>query len=415
MKKNIILLTICLLFLMTFISYSEENGINNIGKFKPKHILYVDNKVNANDYYFDEETESDFKSFIKEKTQNDNFTIISKTPFEITIKQNENKYLIKLDLPDYYYFDNFYRNNNGNGFIHPSILGQLHREHDFEWGSGEPIAQGSIFATTELGEEIEIPYYYPYTVAYDSEHGTYHHYNLKILKLKLCDTLTVNDFINKTSKIDKLKSIYIEENGIKEHYILECKEYGDSLKYQFGKFYGFYRKENESYGMWYELTGITEKNCEEEKKNETTEVHPLPTPKNEEVDNKITPSNIEKKVVNSNLKNKTTPSNIINKVTNSNITQDNKQNNTNQKQQTNYSQVKQNITQDNENTVVNDLNKKELSNEEKNKIENKINDVNKERDIKTSDNLLGNLFFIFSLIMITSGYLFVNYKKIKNK
>lgn len=91
----------------------------------------------------------------------------------------------------------------------------------------------------------------------------------------------------------------------------------------------------------------------------------------------------------------------------------NKQNNTNQKQQTNYSQVKQNITQDNENTVVNDLNKKELSNEEKNKIENKINDVNKERDIKTSDNLLGNLFFILSLIAMASGYLFVNYKKIR--
>ena len=52
-------------------------------------------------------------------------------------------------------------------------------------------------------------------------------------------------------------------------------------------------------------------------------------------------------------------------------------------------------------------------NEEKNKIENKINDVNKERDIKTSDNLLGNLFFIFSLIAMTSGYLFVNYKKIR--
>lgn len=415
MKKNTILLTIVLLFLMTFVSYSEENNVENIGKFKPKQIRYADNKVSADDYYFDEETENDFNNFVKEKTSNNNFTIISKKPDKIIIKENGNKYLIKLDLPDSYYFDNFYRRNDDNGFIHPSILGYLNRYRDFEWGSEQPISQGTIFATTELGEEIEIPYYYPYTVAYDSEHGTYHNYNLKILKLKLCDTLTVNDFINKTSKIDKLKSIYIEENGIKEHYILERKEYGDNLKYQFGKFYGFYRKDGESYGKWYELKGITEVNCEKEKKNEPIEVHPLPTPKNEEVDNKVTPSNINKKVTDSNLTNKTTPSNIINKVTNSNISKDNKENNTNQKPQTNYSQVKQNITQNNENAVTNDLNKKELSNEEENKIESKINDVNKTRNIKTSDNLLGNLFFILSLIAITSGYLFVNYKKIKNK
>ena len=404
MKKRFILLTFILLFLMTFISYSEENGVNNIGKFKPKHILYVDNKVNANDYYFDEETESDFKSFIKEKTQNDNFTIISKTPFEITIKQNENKYLIKLDLPDYYYFDNFYRKNDNNGFIHPSILELINQHLEFEWGTSSPIAKGIIYVTTETNKDVEIPLYYPNAYSYD----TYNMYYIKTLNTKLCNPLTIDDFTNKTSKIEQLKNIYAEENGVKYHYILDHVKYGSNLEYQFGEFYGFYKKEGEEEGRWYKLKGVTEKNCEKEKKNE-------PNPKNEEVDNKITPSNIEKKVVNSNLKNKTTPSNIVNKVTNSNITQDNKQNNTNQKQQTNYSQVKQNITQDNENTVVNDLNKKELSNEEKNKIENKINDVNKERDIKTSDNLLGHLFFIFSLIMITSGYLFVNYKKIRNK
>lgn len=389
---------------MTFISYSEENGVNNLGKFKPKHILYVDNKVNANDYYFDEETENDFKSFIKEKTQNDNFTIISKTPFEITIKQNENKYLIKLDLPDYYYFDNFYRRNDNNGFIRPSILESIDQHLEFEWGTSSPIAKGIISVTTETNKDVEIPLYYPNAYSYD----TYNMYYIKTLNTKLCNPLTIDDFTNKTSKIEQLKNIYAEENRVKYHYVLDHVKYGSNLEYQFGEFYGFYKKEGEEEGRWYKLKGVTEKNCEEEKKNK-------PNPKNEEVDNKITPSNIEKKVVNSNLKNKTTPSNIINKVTNSNITQDNKQNNTNQKQQTNYSQVKQNITQDNENTVVNDLNKKELQNEEKNKIENKINDVNKERDIKTSDNLLGNLFFIFSLIAMTSSYLFVNYKKIKNK
>ena len=404
MKKRFILLTVILLFLMTFISYSEENGVNNIGKFKPKHILYVDNKVNANDYYFDEETESDFKSFIKEKTQNDNFTIISKTPFEITIKQNENKYLIKLDLPDYYYFDNFYGKNDDNDFIRPSILELINQYLEFEWGTSSPIAKGIISVTTETNKDVEIPFYYPNAYSYD----TYNMYYIKTLNTKLCNPLTIDDFTNKTSKIEQLKNIYAEENRVKYHYVLDHVKYGSNLEYQFGEFYGFYKKEGEEEGRWYKLKGVTEKNCEEEKKNE-------PNPKNEEVDNKITPSNIEKKVVNSNLKNKTTPSNIINKVTNSNITQDNKQNNTNQKQQTNYSQVKQNITQDNENTVVNDLNKKELSNEEKNKIENKINDVNKERDIKTSDNLLGILFFIFSLIAMTSSYLFVNYKKIKNK
>ena len=388
---------------MTFISYSEENGVNNLGKFKPKHILYVDNKVNANDYYFDEETENDFKSFIKEKTQNDNFTIISKTPFEITIKQNENKYLIKLDLPDYYYFDNFYRRNDNNGFIRPSILESIDQHLEFEWGTSSPIAKGIISVTTETNKDVEIPLYYPNAYSYD----TYNMYYIKTLNTKLCNPLTIDDFTNKTSKIEQLKNIYAEENRVKYHYVLDHVKYGSNLEYQFGEFYGFYKKEGEEEGRWYKLKGVTEKNCEEEKKNK-------PNPKNEEVDNKITPSNIEKKVVNSNLKNKTTPSNIINKVTNSNITQDNKQNNTNQKQQTNYSQVKQNITQDNENTVVNDLNKKELQNEEKNKIENKINDVNKERDIKTSDNLLGNLFFIFSLIAMTSSYLFVNYKKIKN-
>lgn len=411
MKKRFILLTFILLFLMTFISYSEENGVNNIGKFKPKHILYVDNKVNANDYYFDEETESDFKSFIKEKTQNDNFTIISKTPFEITIKQNENKYLIKLDLPDYYYFDNFYRKNDNNGFIRPSILELINQHLEFEWGTSSPIAKGIISVTTETNKDVEIPLYYPKAYSYD----TYNMYYIKTLNTKLCNPLTIDDFTNKTSKIEQLKNIYAEENRVKYHYVLDHVKYGSNLEYQFGEFYGFYKKEGEEEGRWYKLKGVTEKNCEEEKKNEPTEVHPLPTPKNEEVDNKVTPSNIEKKVTNSNLTNKTTPSNIVNKTTNSNTPQDNKQNNTNQKQQTNYNQVKQSITQNNKNTVVNDENKKELSDEEKNKIENKINDVNKERDIKTSDNFLENLFFIFSLIAITSGYLFVNYKKIRNK
>lgn len=415
MKKNIILLTICLLFLMTFISYSEENNVENIGKFKPKQIRYVDNKVSADDYYFDEETKNDFNNFVKEKTSSNNFTIISKKPDKIIIKENGNKYLIKLDLPDSYYFDNFYRRNDDSGFIHPSILGYLNRQRDFEWGSEQPISQGTIFATTELGEEIEIPYYYPYTVAYDSEHGTYHNYNLKILKLKLCDTLTVNDFINKTSKIDKLKSIYIEENGIKEHYILERKEYGDNLKYQFGKFYGFYRKDGESYGKWYELKGITEVNCEKEKKNEPIEVHPLPTPKNEEVDNKVTPSNINKKATDSNLINKTTPSNIVNKATPSNI-DENKTETKSSKQSNFYNKIKQNNEQQSNNVTVNNNQEKEsLTISQEDKIENKINNVIKERNIKTSDNLLGHLFFIFSLIVIISSYLFVNCKKIRSK
>ena len=69
MKKNTILLTIVLLFLMTFVSYSEENNVENIGKFKPKQIRYADNKVSADDYYFDEETENDFNNFVKEKLQ----------------------------------------------------------------------------------------------------------------------------------------------------------------------------------------------------------------------------------------------------------------------------------------------------------------------------------------------------------
>lgn len=278
-------------------------------------------------------------------------------------------------------------------------------------GTSSPIAKGIISVTTETNKDVEIPFYYPNAYSYD----TYNMYYIKTLNTKLCNPLTIDDFTNKTSKIEQLKNIYAEENRVKYHYVLDHVKYGSNLEYQFGEFYGFYKKEGEEEGRWYKLKGVTEKNCEEEKKNEPTEVHPLPTPKNEEVDNKVTPSNIEKKVTNSNLTNKTTPSNIVNKTTNSNTPQDNKQNNTNQKQQTNYNQVKQSITQNNKNTVVNDENKKELSDEEKNKIENKINDVNKERDIKTSDNFLENLFFIFSLIAITSGYLFVNYKKIRNK
>lgn len=245
--------------------------------------------------------------------------------------------------------------------------------------------------------QISIPFYAPLLP-----------YKIETINLNLCNPLTENDFINKTNRLNELKDIFIKNNNKNIHYILNNVQYYENLQYEFGEFYGFYKKEGEEEGRWYKLKGVTEKNCEEEKKNE-------PNPKNEEVDNKVTPSNINKKVTDSNLTNKTTPSNIINKVTNSNISKDNKENNTNKKPQTNYSQVKQNITQNNENAVTNDLNKKELSNEEKNKIENKINDVNKTRDIKTSDNLLGNLFFILSLIAIASGYLFVNYKKIKNK
>ena len=107
MKKRFILLTFILLFLMTFISYSEENGVNNIGKFKPKQIRYADNKVSANDYYFDEETENDFNNFVKEKTSNNNFTIISKKPDEIIIKENDKLFKVELDYPDSYFLDNF--------------------------------------------------------------------------------------------------------------------------------------------------------------------------------------------------------------------------------------------------------------------------------------------------------------------
>lgn len=398
MKKNIILLTICLLFLMIFISYSEENNVENIGKFKPKQIRYADNKINADNYYFDEETENDFNDFIKEKTSSNNFTIVSKKPDEIIIKENDKLFKIELDYPDSYFFDDFDMNKEPK---RPKIQDWLSEHKGFcelEWGLEKPISKSSF--CLDCGCQNSIPFYAPLL-----------RYKIETINLNLCNPLTKNDFINKANRLNELKNIYVETNGEKIHYILDHVDYYDNLAYQFGNFYGFYKKEDESEGHWYKLTGITEKNCEEEKKNEL----PLPTPKNEEVDNKVTLSNINKKATDSNLINKTTPSNIVNKVTNSNITQDNKQNNTISKQQTNYNLVKQNITQNNANTVVNDENKKELQNEEKNKIENKINDVNKTRDIKTSDNLLGNLFFIFSLIAIASGYLFVNYKKIRNK
>lgn len=395
MKKNIILLTICLLFLMTFISYSEENNVENIGKFKPKQIRYADNKINADNYYFDEETENDFNDFIKEKTSSNNFTIVSKKPDEIIIKENDKLFKIELDYPDSYFFDDFDMNKEPK---RPKIQDWLSEHKGFcelEWGLEKPISKSSF--CLDCGCQNSIPFYAPLLP-----------YKIETINLNLCNPLTENDFINKTNRLNELKDIFIKNNNKNIHYILSNVQYYENLQYEFGEFYGFYKKEGEEEGRWYKLKGVTEKNCEEEKKNE-------PNPKNEEVDNKFTPSNINKKVTDSNLTNKTTPSNIINKVTNSNISKDNKENNTNQKPQTNYSQVKQNITQNNENAVTNDLNKKELSNEEKNKIENKINDVNKTRDIKTSDNLLGNLFFILSLIAITSGYLFVNYKKIRNK
>lgn len=395
MKKNIILLTICLLFLMTFISYSEENNVENIGKFKPKQIRYADNKVNADDYYFDEETENDFNDFVQEKTSSNNFTIVSKKPDEIIIKENNKLFKIELDYPDSYFFDDFDMNKEPK---RPKIQDWLSEHKGFcelEWGFEKPISKSSF--CLDCGCNNSIPFYAPLLP-----------YKIETINLNLCNPLTKNDFINKTNRLNELKNIFIKNNNKNIHCVLSSVQYYENLQYEFGEFYGFYKKEGEEEGRWYKLKGVTEKNCEEEKKNE-------PNPKNEEVDNKVTPSNINKKVTDSNLTNKTTPSNIINKVTNSNISKDNKENNTNQKPQTNYSQVKQNITQNNENAVTNDLNKKELSNEEKNKIENKINDVNKTRDIKTSDNLLGNLFFILSLITITSGYLFVNYKKIRNK
>ena len=395
MKKNTILLTICLLFLMTFVSYSEENNVENIGKFKPKQIRYADNKVNADNYYFDEETENDFNDFVKEKTSSNNFTIVSKKPDEIIIKENDKLFKIELDYPDSYFFDDFDMNKEPK---RPKIQDWLSEHKGFcelEWGLEKPISKSSF--CFDCGCNNSIPFYAPLLP-----------YKIETINLNLCNPLTENDFINKTNRLNELKNIFIKNNNKNIHYVLSNVQYYENLQYEFGEFYGFYKKEGEEEGKWYKLKGVTEKNCEEEKKNE-------PNPKNEEVDNKVTPSNINKKITNSNLTNKTTQSNIVNKVTNSNISKDNKENNTNQKQQTNYSQVKQNITQNNENAVTNDLNKKELSNEEKNKIENKINDVNKTRDIKTSDNLLGNLFFIFSLITITSGYLFVNYKKIRNK
>lgn len=178
---------------------------------------------------------------LKKKTQNDNFTIISKTPFEITIKQNENKYLIKLDLPDYYYFDNFYRKNDNNGFIRPSILELINQHLEFEWGTSSPIAKGIISVTTETNKDVEIPLYYPNAYSYD----TYNIYYIKTLNTKLCNPLTIDDFTNKTSKIEQLKNIYAEENRVKYHYVLDHVKYGSNLEYQFGEFYGFYKKEGE--------------------------------------------------------------------------------------------------------------------------------------------------------------------------
>ena len=345
MKKRFILLTVILLFLMTFISYSEENGVNNIGKFKPKQIRYADNKVSADDYYFDEETENDFNGFVKEKASSNNFTIVSKKPDEIIIKENDKLFKIELDYPDSYFFDDFDMNKEPN---RPKIQDWLSEHKGFcelEWGLGKPISKSSF--CLDCGCDNSIPFYAPLLP-----------YKIETINLNLCNPLTENDFINKTNRLNELKNIFIKNNNKNIHYVLSSVQYYENLQYEFGEFYGFYKKEGEEEGRWYKLKGVTEKNCEEEKKNE-------PTPKNEEVDNKVTPSNINKKVTDSNLINKTTPSNIVNKTTNSNTPQDNKQNNTNQKQQTNYSQVKQSITQNNENTVVNDSNKKELSNEEK--------------------------------------------------
>lgn len=391
MKKNIILLTICLLFLMTFISYSEENNVENIGKFKPKQIRYADNKVNADNYYFDEETENDFNNFVKEKTSNNNFTIISKKPDEIIIKENDKLFKVELDYPNSYFFDEFDMNKEPK---RPKIQDWLSEHKGFcelEWGVEKPISHNSF--CLDCGCHNSIPFYAPLFT-----------YKIKTINLNLCNPLTKDDFINKTNRLNELKNIYIETNGEKIHYILDHMDYYDNLTYQFGKFYGFYKKEGEEKGKWYELIGITEKNCEEEK----------PTPKNDEVDNKVTP-NINKKATDSNITNKTTPSNIAKKTTPSNIDK-NKTETKSNKQSNFYNEIKQNSEQQSNNATVNNSQGKEsLTNLQEDKIENKINEINKERDIKTSDNLLGHLFFIFSLIMVISSYLFVNYKKIRSK
>lgn len=391
MKKNIILVTICLLFLITFISYSEENNVENIGKFKPKQIRYADNKVNADDYYFDEETENAFNDFVKEKTSSNNFTIVSKKPDEIIIKENDKLFKIELDYPHSYFFDEFDMNKEPES---PKIQDWLSEHKGFcnlEWGGGKPISHNSF--CLDCGCHNSIPFYAPLFT-----------YKIKTINLNLCNPLTKDDFINKTNRLNELNNIYIETNSEKIHYILDHMDYYDNLTYQFGKFYGFYKKEGEEKGKWYELIGITKKNCEEEK----------PTPKNDEVDNKVTP-NINKKATDSNITNKTTPSNIANKTTPSNIDK-NKTETKSNKQSNFYNEIKQNSEQQSNNATVNNSQGKEsLTNLQKDKIENKINEINKERDIKTSDNLLEHLFFIFSLIMIISSYLFVNLKKIKSK
>lgn len=396
MKKRFILLTFILLFLMTFISYSEENNVENIGKFKPKQIRYADNKVNADNYYFDEETENDFNNFVKEKTSNNNFTIISKKPDEIIIKENDKLFKIELDYPDSYFLDDF---DMDAVPMRPKIQDYLyeHKEAcEMEWGLGKPISKNSVYPGSRCVHIIEIPLYAPLLP-----------YKIETINLNLCNPLTENDFINKTNRLNELKDIFIKNNNKNIHYILSNVQYYENLQYEFGEFYGFYKKEGEEEGRWYKLKGVTEKNCEEEKKNE-------PNPKNEEVDNKVTP-NINKKATDSNLINKTTPSNIVNKATPSNI-DENKTETKSSKQSNFYNKIKQNNEQQSNNVTVNNNQEKEsLTISQEDKIENKINNVIKERNIKTSDNLLGHLFFIFSLIMITSGYLFVNYKKIKNK
>lgn len=394
MKKRFILLTFILLFLMTFISYSEENGVNNIGKFKPKQIRYADNKVSADDYYFDEETENDFNNFVKEKTSNNNFTIISKKPDEIIIKENDKLFKVELDYPDSYFLDDF---DMDAVPMRPKIQDYLyeHKEAcEMEWGLGKPISKNSVYPGSRCVHIIEIPLYAPLLP-----------YKIETINLNLCNPLTENDFINKTNRLNELKDIFIKNNNKNIHYILSNVQYYENLQYEFGEFYGFYKKEGEEEGRWYKLKGVTEKNCEEEKKNE-------PNPKNEEVDNKITPSNINKKVTDSNLINKTTPSNIINKTTPSNIDKNKTETKLN-KQSNFYNEIKQNNEQKNNNETINNGQEKEsLTSLQEDKIVNKINDINKERDIKTSDNLLGHLFFIFSLIVIISSYLFINFKKI---
>lgn len=216
---------------MTFISYSEENNVENIGKFKPKQIRYADNKVSADDYYFDEETENDFNNFVKEKTSNNNFTIISKKPDEIIIKENDKLFKVELDYPDSYFLDDF---DMDAVPMRPKIQDYLyeHKEAcEMEWGLGKPISKNFVYPGSRCVHIIEIPLYAPLLP-----------YKIETINLNLCNPLTENDFINKTNRLNELKDIFIKNNNKNIHYILSNVQYYENLQYKFGEFYGFYKK-----------------------------------------------------------------------------------------------------------------------------------------------------------------------------